>query len=111
MEQITPIPTNSPPRRRPSSSFFGRQFLAFSELVEIGLAPNRPTLRAMIKAGRFPPPIYLGPRMPRWDVVEIEELLGRLKAARDQDRERAIQELGFLKANRARRRKAARPSP
>jgi predicted DNA-binding transcriptional regulator AlpA len=105
MENIAPIPTDdSPPRRRPIADFFGRRFLTFAELVEIGLATNRPQLSAAIKAGRFPPPIYLNQRQPRWDVTEIQETLDRLKANREADHEKAGRGLAFLAASRARAR-------
>jgi predicted DNA-binding transcriptional regulator AlpA len=76
------------PDGRPVPCFFGRRFLTYRDLVEIGLINNAMTLRRLIAEGRFPPPLELGRKIRLWDVLELQALLERLGAARDGHREK-----------------------
>jgi len=67
---------------RPPPQFYGRRYLRFAELVEIGLATNRPTLNALIARGLFPPPLRISARLLLWDVEEIAALLEQRRAER-----------------------------
>jgi predicted DNA-binding transcriptional regulator AlpA len=79
---------------RPVPCFYGRRFLRFRELVEVGLVNNRPHLNNLIRAGLFPRPIYLSPRRPLWDAEELAALLERRKADRDGRQGGASRQIG-----------------
>jgi predicted DNA-binding transcriptional regulator AlpA len=70
-------------QRPPVPCFYGRRFLTFIELVEIGLVNNRPQLGLMIRSGQFPQPIYLSPRRPLWDAEELAEFIELRRTERD----------------------------
>jgi hypothetical protein len=72
------------PDGKPIPCFFGRRFLNRRDLIQIGIVPNDMTLRRLIAEGRFPPPLELGRRLRLWDVLELQALVDRLAAARDQ---------------------------
>ncbi len=64
-------------------TFYGRRFLRFKELAEIGIVPpHRSTLDRWIAEGRFPKPIKLGERVIVWDASEIADLIAARKAMR-----------------------------
>lgn len=42
------------------------------------------SLRRLIAEGRFPAPLKLGQQLRLWDIVEISDLIDKLKAERDQ---------------------------
>ena len=89
MENVSEIPPNEAgrplpmPDGRPVPCFFGRRFLTFHDLVEIGLVSNAMTLRRLIAEGRFPPPLEMGRRIRLWDAIELEEFVARLAAERN----------------------------
>jgi predicted DNA-binding transcriptional regulator AlpA len=64
-------------------AFRGRRFLRVNELIEIGLIPNRQTLSAWVAEGRFPRPLYMGPRVPLFAVSEIAATLAQRAAERE----------------------------
>jgi predicted DNA-binding transcriptional regulator AlpA len=78
-EALKQLPT---PDVRPVPQFFGRRFLTYRELVEIGLVNNAMTLRRLITEGRFPPPLELGRKIRLWDVLELQALIERLAGER-----------------------------
>ena len=61
--------------------FCGRRYLRFAELVELGIAPNRPTLERWVARGQFPRPLRIG-RTVFWDMGEVRALLEQRAAAR-----------------------------
>ncbi len=71
------------PNTPPVHEFFGRRYLRCAELIEIGVVPNRVTLRRLISAGLFPKPLRLSARVLLWDSNEIAALVDRLAAERD----------------------------
>jgi predicted DNA-binding transcriptional regulator AlpA len=73
------------PHGPPVHEFFGRRYLRSNELISIGLAPNRITLNRMIRAGQFPAPLRLTPRVLLWDSTEIAALIDRLAGERGKD--------------------------
>jgi hypothetical protein len=79
LEALKPLPM---PDGRPVPCFFGRRFLTYRELVEIGFVNNAMTLRRLIAEGRFPPPLELGRKIRLWDALELQALLDRLAAER-----------------------------
>jgi hypothetical protein len=78
------------PDGRPVPCFFGRRFLTRYDLFAIGIVPNDVTLRRLIDEGRFPAPLELGRRLRLWDVLEIQALVERLVAARNQKTTSAV---------------------
>lgn len=70
------------PDGRPVPVFFGRRFLTYADLVEIGFVNNAMTLRRLIAEGRFPPPLELGRKIRLWDALELQDLVDRLAAVR-----------------------------
>lgn len=66
------------PDGRPVPCFFGRRFLTYADLVEIGFVNNAMTLRRLIAEGRFPPPLELGRKLRLWDALELQALVDRL---------------------------------
>jgi predicted DNA-binding transcriptional regulator AlpA len=62
--------------------FFGRRFLRYRDLVAVGLVNNRMTLWRMVRAGRFPPPIYNTVQVPLWDTLELAAMLRQRAAER-----------------------------
>jgi predicted DNA-binding transcriptional regulator AlpA len=70
------------PDGRPVPCFFGRRFLTYRDLVEIGFVNNAMTLRRLIAEGRFPPPLELGRKLRVWDSLELQALVDRLAAQR-----------------------------
>jgi predicted DNA-binding transcriptional regulator AlpA len=70
------------PAGRPVDEFFGRRYLRCNELIAMGLIPNRMTLHRWVRAGRFPAPLRLTPRVLLWDSTEIAALLNRLAGER-----------------------------
>ena len=53
------------------------RLIGIKELVEmLGISEN--TLRRMIKEGRFPKPINIAPRCPRWWLSDILKWLASL---------------------------------
>ena len=62
--------------------FFGRRFLTYRELVEIGLVNNAMTLRRWIAEGRFPAPLKLGRRVRLWDALELQGFVDHLAKER-----------------------------
>jgi hypothetical protein len=72
------------PDDKPVPDFFGRRFLTAHDLFEIGIVNNAMTLRRLISEKRFPPPLKLGRQIRLWDVLEIQDLIDRLKSERDQ---------------------------
>jgi predicted DNA-binding transcriptional regulator AlpA len=66
------------------SQFFGRRFLRFSELQEIGIVKHRSTLDRWVAEGRFPKPLKLGARVAVWDAEEIAKVIATRAAERDQ---------------------------
>ncbi len=79
LEALKPLPM---PDGRPVPLFFGRRFLTYRELIEIGFVNNAMTLRRLIAEGRFPPPLELGRKIRLWDVLELQALIERLADAR-----------------------------
>ena len=49
--------------------------LRFRDLVRLGIVNNRMTLRRWVGAGKFPPPVRLGPNLLVWRAAEIEKFL------------------------------------
>jgi predicted DNA-binding transcriptional regulator AlpA len=47
----------------------------YRDLVRLGLFSNRVTLARWIAAGKFPPPIKLGPNIRCWRLKDIEGFL------------------------------------
>ena len=78
------------PDGRPVPCFFGRRFLTRYHLFEIGIVPNDMTLRRLIDEGRFPAPLELGRRLRLWDVLEVQALVDRLAAERNQKTTSAV---------------------
>jgi predicted DNA-binding transcriptional regulator AlpA len=76
---LEPLPM---PGTRPVPCFFGRRFLTFADLIEIGFVSNAMTLRRLIAERRFPPPLALGRRLRLWDALELHEFVERLAAER-----------------------------
>jgi predicted DNA-binding transcriptional regulator AlpA len=74
------------PTGRPVDEFFGRRYLRSNELISIGLIPNRVTLNRLIRAGLFPAPLRLSPRVLLWDSTEIAVLIDRLAGERDSEK-------------------------
>jgi predicted DNA-binding transcriptional regulator AlpA len=72
------------PDSQPVPCFFGRRFLTYRELVEIGLVNNAMTLRRWIAEGRFPPPLIFGRRVRLWDALELQDLVNRLAEERSE---------------------------
>ncbi len=75
------------PDGRPVPCFFGRRFLTYRELVEIGFVNNAMTLRRLIAEGRFPAPLELGRKIRLWDVLELQDLVDRLARERGEHRD------------------------
>lgn len=71
------------PDGKPTPVFFGRRFLTYRDLLEIGFVNNAMTLRRLIAEGRFPPPLALGRQIRLWDAIELQELVDRLAAERN----------------------------
>jgi predicted DNA-binding transcriptional regulator AlpA len=65
-------------------AYRGRRFLRVKELIDIGLIPNRQTLSAWVAEGRFPPPLYMGRRVPLFPVSEIAAVLAARSAEREE---------------------------
>jgi predicted DNA-binding transcriptional regulator AlpA len=60
----------------------GRRFLRVTELIKLGLIPNRQTLSVWIAHGHFPPPLRMGPRVLLFAVTEIAATLAARAAER-----------------------------
>jgi predicted DNA-binding transcriptional regulator AlpA len=76
------LPHLPQPDGHPVPCFFGRRFLTYRDLVEIGLINNAMSLRRLIAEGRFPPPLALGRQIRLWDALELQNLIDRLAAER-----------------------------
>ena len=74
------------PDGKPTPLFFGRRFLTYHDLIEIGFVNNAMTLRRLIAEGRFPPPLALGRQIRLWDALELQALVDRLAAERTGER-------------------------
>jgi hypothetical protein len=72
------------PDSRPLPCFFGRRFLSAAELIATGLVRNHVTLRRLIREQRFPPPLLVGRKLRVWDCLELQALIDRLAAERDE---------------------------
>lgn len=72
------------PDGKPIPNFFGRRFLTYHDLLEIGIVNNAMTLRRLIAEKRFPPPLKLGKQIRLWDALELQALIEKLAAERDQ---------------------------
>ena len=72
LDELPLLPT---PDGRPVPCFFGRRFLTYRDLVEIGFINNDMTLRRLIAEGRFPPPLEMGRKIRLWDALELQALL------------------------------------
>lgn len=70
------------PDGRPVPVFFGRRFLTFADLIEIGFVNNHMTLRRLIAEGKFPPPLALSQKIRLWDSLELQNLVDRLREER-----------------------------
>jgi hypothetical protein len=62
--------------------FFGRRYLRYRDLVAVGLVNNRMTLWRIVRAGRFPAPIYNTVQVPLWDTLELAAMLRQRAAER-----------------------------
>lgn len=49
--------------------------LRFRDLVRLGIVNSRMTLRRWVGAGKFPPPVRLGPNLLVWRTAEVEKFL------------------------------------
>jgi predicted DNA-binding transcriptional regulator AlpA len=68
------------------SRFLGRRYLRYSELEELGLIPNRTTLKSWMDEGGFPRGIRIpGPagKTLVWHAVEIARLIAQRVEERD----------------------------
>jgi hypothetical protein len=70
------------PDGRPVPVFFGRRFLTYRDLVEIGFVNNAMTLRRLVAEGRFPAPLKFGRKIRLWDALELQSLVDRLATER-----------------------------
>jgi hypothetical protein len=77
------LPRVPQPDGKPTPLFFGRRFLTYRDLIEIGFVNNAMTLRRLIAEGRFPPPLALGRQIRLWDALELQALVDRLAAERN----------------------------
>ena len=84
--ELLPLEQIPMPNGKPVPCFFGRRFLSFADLIEIGFVNNAMSLRRLIAEGRFPPPLALGRKLRLWDALELQDLVDRLKAERPDSR-------------------------
>jgi predicted DNA-binding transcriptional regulator AlpA len=91
---LAELPRLPLPDGHPVPCFFGRRFLTFKDLVEIGFVNNDMTLRRLISEGRFPPPLEMGRRIRLWDALELQALVDRLAANRSKGCEHETTEGG-----------------
>src|SRR6516225_6954144 len=83
---VDELPHLPQPDGRPVPLFFGRRFLTYRDLVEIGFINNAMTLRRLIAEGRFPSPLALGRQLRLWDALELQALVDHLAAERNDKR-------------------------
>jgi prophage regulatory protein len=60
-----------------------RAVLRYDDLKDIGIPWSRKTVYAKIRAGQFPPPIYLGGNTSAWVAAEIHDWIKGRIAERD----------------------------
>jgi predicted DNA-binding transcriptional regulator AlpA len=66
-------------------TYRGRRFLRVAELVDLGLVPNRQSLREWIAAGLFPKPVRMGRRVTLFLVSEIADMVAARAAERTEE--------------------------
>ncbi|MBP6818289.1 MAG: AlpA family phage regulatory protein [Ferrovibrio sp.] len=58
------------------------RYLSLAGLAQY-LACSRSTINNLVASGRLPQPVYLTPKLPRWDREKVDEAMGTSAKSRD----------------------------